>query len=804
MLRLVTGESLKQFGFEVLEAADGEEALVCFDEQRPDIIMLDVKMPLLDGFSACERLRTHPAGALTPILMVTGLDDEDSITRAYEAGATDFITKPFNWLILGHRLRYMLRASRSIEALHMSEMKNRALLNAVPDLMLRIDRDGVLKEFREGTGFSHSTCMAFSVGRKLHDVLPLEVAHHIVDGARLTLATNESQILEYANGVPEEERIECEARLVPCGSQEVLVIVRDITEKKRSERALRESEERYALAALGANDGLWDWDLRTNTIHLSGRWKGMIGYEDDEVGNNVEEWFDRIHPDDADRVRMEINTHLEGKSLHFQSEHRVMCKDGNHRWMLSRAIALRDEQGLAYRMAGSQTDVTEQKRVAEQLIQEAFYDGLTKLPNRALFMDRLDHAVKRSERTGRRFAVLFIDLDRFKVVNDSLGHLAGDLLLTETAERISRCIRPADTFARFGGDEFIILLEDIGEATAVVTVAGRIRDALRAPFLLVGREVFVTASIGIALDEGEYGRPQDMLRDADIAMYRAKESEPGSWVVFDSSMHKSTIKVLELQNDLRRGLEDSQFFMVYQPIIDLSSGGVASLEALLRWTHPVRGVIPPNAFVPLAEETGLIVPIGEWVIERVCRQIREWLDNGIEIPVAVNLSARQLRDKNLAETVSRCLRQSDVGPAWLELEITESSFMSNWDVSRQTLSRLEALGVRLTLDDFGTGYSSLNYLNRLPVTKLKIDRSFVTALAFNEEQHGIVRTILDLAASMKMDVVAEGVETSEQLGRLKEMNCRLVQGYLFSKPLDVKSVEAYLRLPLPPPATPPP
>jgi diguanylate cyclase (GGDEF)-like protein/PAS domain S-box-containing protein len=792
MVRLLARESLRHADFEVSEAANGQEALTRFDQLRPDIVMLDVRMPVMDGFSACSRLRDHPAGKLTPILMVTGLDDVDSINRAYEAGATDFATKPINWLILGHRLRYMLRASRSIEALHRSEMKNRALLDAVPDLMLRANRHGELLEFKETKGLGLPSLVAGCMGRKLYEVLPVEVAHQVIKSADIALATGEAETLEYVQ-VTAGSRRDCEARIVSCGQDEILVMVRDITARKRSEKALRESEERYALALQGANDGLWDWDLRVNEIHFSNRWKSMLGYGEDEVGNRPEEWLDRIHRDDADRVRMEINTHREGKGPHFQSEYRIMCKDGSYRWMLSRGIALADSRGNSYRMAGSQTDITEGKRVAEQLLQEAFYDGLTKLPNRALFMDRLNHAVQRGGRMRGCFAVLFIDLDRFKFINDSLGHLAGDHLLAETAERINHFIRPADTFARLGGDEFVILLEDIKGLENVTAVAERIQNVFRIPFSLDDREVFVTASIGIALNSGEYMRPQDMLRDADIAMYRAKEGEPGSWVIFDPSMHTSAVKVLELQNDLRRALDCHEFFLAYQPIVDIHAGRVASLEALIRWTHPTRGVVTPDSFISLAEETGLILPIGEWVLDTVCRQMRKWHDGGLMVRVAVNLSARQLRDSSLADTISRFLKQSKVEPEWLEIEITESSIMGDWEVSGATLSRLQALGVRLSLDDFGTGYSSLSYLNKLPVTKLKIDRSFVARMAPEAERHGIIKTILDLADSLKMEVVAEGVETMEQLAQLRDMKCSLIQGYVFSKPLDQTSVEAYLR-----------
>ena len=622
-------------------------------------------------------------------------------------------------------------------------------------------------EYKEARDVELLPPMDQCVGKKLYEVLPIEVAHKIVGSAEIVLSQGKAQTLEYVQMAPGGSTCDCEARIVPCGEHEVLAMVRDITARKRSESALRESEERYALAAQGANDGLWDWNLRNNEIHFSDRWKNMLGFGEDEVGNRPDEWLGRIISEDAARVTMEINTHLEGKSPHFQSEYRISCKDGTYRWMLNRGIALFDEQGIAYRMAGSQTDITDSKHVAEQLLQEAFYDGLTKLPNRALFTDRLNQAITARDRIDSCFAILFMDLDRFKFINDSLGHLAGDNLLVETAERIKHLIRPADTFARLGGDEFVILLEDIKHLRYATLVAERIRDTFRTPFFLDNKEIFVTASIGIAFDSGNYRRPQDMLRDADIAMYRAKEGEPGSWVLFDDTMHNSTVKVLELQNDLRRALESDQFFIVYQPIIDIQTGKVSSLEALVRWNHPRRGVVLPGSFIPLAEETGLIIPIGEWVLNAVCRQIRKWHDQGLAVPVAVNISARQLRDGNLADVISQCLRSYKISPDFLELEITESSVMSNWEIALENLSRLKALGLRLTLDDFGTGYSSLSYLNTLPVSKLKIDRSFIVELALQAKNHGIVQTILGLASNMKMSVVAEGVETHEQFALLK-------------------------------------
>ncbi len=792
MLRLLTVKALQKEGFEVLQAGNGEEALSLFDRSLPDIVILDVMMPVMDGFSACGEIRKHPRGALVPVLMVTGLDDVESIRRAYEAGATDFATKPINWLVLGHRVRYMLRASSSIGALQRSEAKNRALLNAVPDLMLRVSRTGELLEFKQAKTSPALIIGEQDIGRSIADVLLSEIAGEIIRAVETVLESGGIYVSEHrfvTNGTAHV----CESRIGPSGTDETLAIIRDITERMAAEKALRESEERYALASKGANDGLWDWDLKTNEIHFSSRWKGMIGYDDGEVGNAPEDWFDRIHPEDLDRVKVELNAHLDGASPHFQSEHRLLHKDGTYRWVLSRGLVVRDSSGTAYRMAGSQTDVTERRNLSEQLLRDAFYDSLTKLPNRALFMDRLAHAAARGKRSRPgTFAVLFMDLDRFKLINDSLGHMAGDGLLVETANRVDRLIRPGDTVARWGGDEFVILLEDIKEAACTVSVAERIQRLFRTPFTVAGREVFTTASIGIAVSSGEHDRPEDLLRDADIAMYRAKAEERGSYVVFDRSMHERTIKLLDLENDLRRALDRNEFRMLYQPIVDLQTGRLAALEALIRWMHPTRGLVAPDSFIPVAEENGFIVPLGEWILREVCRQIKAWKSVYPDVRAAVNLSARQLRDKNFPAALSRIIAEADVSPANIDLEITESAVINDWDLVGGTLSELQSLGVRLCLDDFGTGYSSLSYLHRLPVTQLKIDRSFIDKMVLSAEHAGIVQTILDLAGHLNMDVVAEGIETEEQLVQLRRMKCRFGQGYFLARPLDAESATAFV------------
>jgi diguanylate cyclase (GGDEF)-like protein/PAS domain S-box-containing protein len=792
MMRYLSRKALEQTGFKFLEAMNGREALALFNEKRPDLVILDVLVPDIDGFSACAALREHPAGKLTPILMVTGLDDIESINRAYEVGATDFISKPINWPVLGHRLRYMLRASRSIEGFYKSEAKNRALMNAVPDVMFRVTRQGKLLEIKDARDLRFFPGKKDLIGKTLYEVLPQEIARRVIAQANRALETWETQIMEHTFA-GDDGTHDWEARVVASDVGEALAMVRDITARKISEKALKESEERYALAAKGANDGLWDWDMKTSEMHYSSRWKSMLGFEENEIGNSPEEWLGRIHGDDLDRVKSEINAHTEGTSSHFQSEHRLLHKDGSYRWMLSRGIAVYDDQGSASRMAGSQTDITEGKRIAEQLLHDAFYDALTGLPNRALFMDRLGHAVKRGTRPGnQRFALVFLDLDRFKLINDSLGHQAGDRVLIETAERVSQFIRPGDTFARLGGDEFVILIEDLESGNNADFVADRIRQALLAPFILDDREVFVTASIGISISSGEYKLPEDMLRDADIAMYRAKTVQRGSHVLFDPSMQKDTIEFLELQNDLRRALERKEFRLSYQPIVDLETGAIVCLEALIRWDHPTRGLVPPASFIPFAEETGLIIPIGEWVLDTACRQIKSWRERGVQVVVAVNLSACQLRDRNFAQTVAEVLERTGVEPDSLELEITESMVIGDWGNTEVSLAKIRALGVRLCLDDFGTGYSSLSYLHRIPVSKLKIDRSFLGKVDSGVEHGDIVRTIVDLAKRLEIEVVAEGIETEAQMVHLKNMHCQLGQGYLFARPLDAESVEALI------------
>src|SRR6202163_2661868 len=554
---------------------------------------------------------------------------------------------------------------------------------------------------------------------------------------------------------------------------------------KRAKEALRESEERYALAARGANDGLWDWNLLTNIMYFSPRWKSMLGYQEGEIGDQLGEWLDRIHDSDRERVKDELAAQQKGLTPHFESEQRVLNKDGTFRWMLSRGLAVRDASGKATRMAGSQTDITEGKVT----------DPLTGLPNRLLFIDRLGRLIKHAKRRkDHSFAVLFLDLDGFKMINDSLGHLVGDQLLVGVASRLEKCLRATDTIARLGegfivarmgGDEFTVLLDDLKDPGDAKLAAERLMKSVTSPFMLGGREVFTSLSIGIALSNPGYEQAEDILRDADTAMYRAKSLGKGRSEMFDADMRASVVARLQLETDLRRALEHGEFHNVYQPIVSLASGQIVGFEALLRWQHPTRGLLGPEEFIMVAEETGLIRDLGWWNLREACRQMTEWradYNAYSELTMSVNLSPKQFLQPNLAEDIGDLLRELKLPPQALKLELTESTVMGDPSAAIEMLQQIKLLGISLAIDDFGTGYSSLSYLHRFPLDTLKIDRSFISSIGTGEDTE-IARTIFPMALNLHLDVVAEGIETIEQLVLLKKLQCKYGQGYYFSKPL---------------------
>ncbi len=563
------------------------------------------------------------------------------------------------------------------------------------------------------------------------------------------------------------------------------------SELRRLRRELQESQESHRLLEQVANDALWSWDLDADTIAFSRRWVEMLGEQ--ELGCSSEDWFGRVHEDDLIRLKSSLASLREGASPVFEAVYRIRHREGRWLWVLSRSLPARDPDGVPRKLVGTHTDITSSKRAEEQLARRAFYDPLTDLPNRALFLDRLSHAMRRARRRpSYLFAVLFLDLDHFKVINDSLGHMAGDQLLVLIARRLEATLRPGDTVARLGGDEFTILLDDLHSSEDATRVADRMQNALLSPFDVRGKEIFSTASIGIALSSTGYEQPEDILRDADAAMYRAKGTGRARHALFDTGMHDRAVALLEIEADMRRAVERDELVMHYQPIVSLVSGRITGLEALVRWRHPRRGLIPPGEFVPLAEETGQIIPMGRWVLRRVCRQMGEWKRSSPAmrpLTVNVNLSPRQFSLPDLVGHVDEVLDETGLEAGCLRLEITESALMENPDTATRILLQLQLLGVQISLDDFGTGYSSLSYLQRFPIDTLKIDRSFIGGLDREQENLEIARTIVTIGRNLGKEVVAEGIETDRQLELLREIQCEKGQGFYFSRPLMPEDAE---------------
>jgi len=563
----------------------------------------------------------------------------------------------------------------------------------------------------------------------------------------------------------------------------------------RAVRDLAESEERYALAVRAANDGIWDWDLVRNRIYLSPRWHEILGREDPGGQSDPSAWFELVHGDDLPVLRAAIDAHVAGQTPHLESEHRMLRADGSWRWVLIRGLAIRGEDGVATRMAGSLSDITDRRAAESRLRHDALHDALTGLPNRALFMDRADHVAHRAQRDhDAGCAVLFLDLDRFKVVNDSLSHAVGDQLLRALALRVASTLRPGDTVARMGGDEFTLLLEGVVDSSQAMLVADRIQQAISRVFRIDGHELFVTASIGIALSSPGM-TAAELLRNADIAMYDAKRRGRGRSAVFDESMHRRAVDRLSRENELRQLVERGVLPVAYQPIVDLASGQIQGFEALARWPGRAPDVAPLE-FIPIAEETGLIGDLGLHVLRTALEALAAWRDAGLvseRASMSVNVSPRQLEDPDFPRRIRAVVAAAGLPPEVLRLEITESTLMKDPERIEEITREVSASGVVLQLDDFGTGYSSLAALHRFPVDALKIDRSFIGAIdGADTGGETIVRSTIALGHSLGLRVIAEGIERPVQLQRLRQLGCELGQGFVFSYPLSEGATESLL------------
>jgi diguanylate cyclase (GGDEF)-like protein len=570
--------------------------------------------------------------------------------------------------------------------------------------------------------------------------------------------------------------------------------VHDVTRDAQHERDRQQAADRLALAAEGANDGLWEWDLRTQQLYVSPRWRAMVGVPDGADLTRPEDWFNRIHPDDRVRFNESVEGHLSGAADRLHCEIRLRDDAGAYRRFLCSGVAERGVSRWQTRMAGSLTDLSGSS-IAHDLIRSAeFRDPLTGLSNRAVFVKGLGERLHDLQHAGgRRFAVLYLDLDRFKVVNDSLGHLVGDELLTSVSRRLESCLRPGDGLARLGGDEFAILLNDLGDATQANAIAFRIQETLGAPFSIAGREVVTSASIGIAFSRTEYTNPEEIMRDADTAMYHAKSHGKARHELFDADMHARALDRLGFEGDLRNAVRSQSFELHYQPIVSLASGMCTGFESLVRWRR-FDQMVSPMQFIPVAEELGLIEPLGAWVLQEACRAFAAWQRRfpayGLEC-ITVNVSTRQLMQQGFLDMVEQAVRGAGLQPPDLRLEITETALMDAPHLAAQVLRELRDFGVKIYLDDFGTGYSSLSHLHKLPVDALKIDRSFVRSLTL-DDRPAIVESILALARTLNTGVVAEGVETEAQARELLRLGCRHAQGYYYSPPLPVRAVDDLL------------
>ena len=566
-------------------------------------------------------------------------------------------------------------------------------------------------------------------------------------------------------------------------------------ERKRSEEALRISQERFELVTRATSDAIWDWNLSTNEFWRNEGYQKLFGYSSDEIGSSMTSWSDRLHPDDRERVRLDIYRHIEsGKNL-WTDEYRFRRSDGSYAFVVDRGYVVYDSDNRPIRMIGSMMDVTERKSLEDQLTHQALHDPLTKIANRTLFRDRVDHAIQKRVRNHVSIAVLFLDLDNFKSVNDSLGHAAGDKLLVAVADRLQDCLRNSDTAARLGGDEFAVLVESVTHADEAVNIADRILSVFEQAFVIDGNEVYVSTSIGIASGTGDISGSEELLRNADLAMYLAKNNGKGKFVVFEPQMHEALMERIELEVDLRRGIDEKEFTLHYQPIFDLHSKKILGLEALVRWQHPRFGLLSPMKFIPLAEETNLIVPLGEWILREACRQVQHWREiheDLRDVSVTVNISIRQFMKKELVNIVSTALKSSGLPPQSLILEITESFMLQDTEATILKLHDLKKLGVRLAIDDFGTGYSSLSYLQRFPIDILKIDKSFVDKLGQGSEGNAVARAIIMMGDSLNLRTIAEGIEHPDQIRELQDLGCGAGQGFHFSRPIAPDAMSAFL------------
>lgn len=784
--RLTSIATLERAGFRVLEAANCAAARQKFTEQRPDIVLLDVLLPDGDGFSLCREFLALSNGRDLPIAMVTGLDDINSIHQAYESGATDFITKPVSWGTLPYRIQFILRASKAFRDLSISEGKTRALLAGIPDIILRIDRDGHVIDMQVGAYVNDMEEWVIYDPKTGEGHLPGPVYRTLATPIRRVFAGQGEQLVEFDWSQTETRRT-WEARLILREHDEMVMVVRDISQRKQQEADLR----LWAKVFEGSNEAILITDAKLNIVLVNKTYEKIMGFSEAEVlGVDTAKVGAQLHSHGFFRNVISV---LKERG-YWQGELINRRKNGERFPTWYSISQVLNDQGEPENYIAIFSDISEHKKSRERIDFLAHHDSLTELPNRALLNDRLEMAINTARRRREKVGILFIDLDRFKNINDSLGHSAGDQVLRQTAARLTSAVRNDDTVARLGGDEFVVLLSRVRDERSLAEVAIKLREELLKPYIVEDMPLHLSPSIGIAVYPEDGDTPSALIKNADAAMYLAKEKGRNNYQFYTPLLNARTLDRLKLEYDLRLALELGQFELHYQPQMNVKSNQVYGAEALVRWRHPERGLVPPNQFIPIAEEIGLIIPLGAWVIAEAARQVKTWRASGYgDFVVSVNISALQFHQAGFLNEVQAILEQAGTVPSALELELTESMLMSDMDASIQVLQTFRDEGYRIAIDDFGTGFSSLNYLRRLPVNILKIDQSFVRDMQTDGASLAIVTSIIRLADSLGMETIAEGVETAEETAVLATQGCQLMQGYYFAKPLPVSPFEEWLQ-----------
>jgi diguanylate cyclase (GGDEF)-like protein/PAS domain S-box-containing protein len=560
------------------------------------------------------------------------------------------------------------------------------------------------------------------------------------------------------------------------------------------ELALRATEQQFGHVLETSLDGFWEWDVANDSLYLSPRWKEQLGFNDNELKNEFETWQKQLHPEDRKSIMRKLNAYLEKPWGNWEEEFRMRHKNGKYRWILARATPSYDELGKINRLTGLHIDITDRVKAQSRVKKLAYYDRLTELPNRTLFNDRITHAISQIKRTGLKLCILFLDIDRFKNINDSFGHPAGDKVLKMIASRLKKTVQEEDTLARLGGDEFAILVENVHYSHSAALLAGSIQTCFEKKFIVKDHDFYISASIGISVYPNDGKDPATLLKNADAAMYKAKNIERGGFQFYTQELSEKALQHFTIETGLRQALQKEQFQVLYQPKVNLMSGKITGAEALIRWEHPELGNISPEQFIPIAEETGQIKGIGEWVLLHACQDTQVWISHGFNCGrIAVNLSGVQIQSEGFYGMVKNVLLKTGLGTEMLELEVTENILMRDTVASTKYLTDLQDMGITISIDDFGTGYSSLAQLAKLPVDKLKIDRSFVTNICHDEQNAEIARTIIALGRTLNKTIIAEGIENTDQLEFLRREGCDEGQGFIFSKPLSSVQFMAFLK-----------